>query len=314
MKYIAIDLEWNQSSSSKDTKILEDGKRFTGEIVQIGAVKLDENLNIESVFKTEIKPKIYTKMNVKVSELTGITGEMLTNAPCFDECIPKFLAWCEPQPVFFTWGVDDIRVLRQNCSLNGINSDFCKVWYNLQVFFNMQTDTGSNQKSLQTAIEHFNIEATLKAHDALNDAYYTAMIAKKLDLERGIQEYPGARSGLCGTDKGKTVFKGVKCRRAALANKEICTPNCPVCDEKFTEIAPFVKANKYKYVSLARCKTHGEFYIKLRIGEKEDGTNNIYRTVRGCSENERQMYDNLVLREAERINARENKKSNTEGI
>ena len=70
----------------------------------------------------------------------------------------------------------------------------------LQVFFNMQTDTGTNQKSLASAVNYFEIENTLKAHDALNDAYYTAMIAKRLDIEKGIAEYPGAKCSLCGSD------------------------------------------------------------------------------------------------------------------
>ncbi len=310
MKYIAVDFEWNQAQSSKNTMILEDGKRFSGEIVQIGAVKLSENLEIESVFKSEIKPRIYTKMNSKVSELTGITGEMLENAPSFSECIMKFVDWCEPDAVFFTWGIDDIRILRQNCSINGENSEFCRTWYNLQVFFNMQTDTGTNQKSLSAAVEYFKIDNTLKAHDALNDAYYTAMIAKKLDIEKGIAEYPGAKCALCGSDKGKTIFSGLKSRRAALSNREICNPCCPVCDVKFTEIAPFVKANRFKYISLARCERHGEFVLRLRIGDGKDPAKNVtvYRTVRECKDSDRETYDALVAKELERKLGKERRK------
>ncbi len=300
MKYIAVDFEWNQARSSEKTKILDDGKRFSGEIIQIGAVKLSENLNIESMFKTEIKPKIYTKMNSKVSELTGITGEMLENAPEFSDCISKFAQWCEPDAVFLTWGVDDIRVLRQNCKVNDENFDFCKTWYNLQVFFNMQTNTGTNQKSLAAAVEYFEIENTLKAHDALNDAYYTAMIAKKLDLARGIAEYPGAKCALCGSDKGKAIFSGVKSRRAALTNREITNPACPVCDGKFREIAPFVRINRFKYVSIASCVEHGDFSVKLRVGDAKDGSKNIYRTVRECTDKDRESYNNYVQREIDR--------------
>ena len=314
MKYIAVDFEWNQAQSSKQTKILEDGKRFSGEIIQIGAVKLTENLEIESVFKSEIKPKIYTKMNSKVSELTGITGEMLENAPSFSDCIKRFVEWCEPDAVFFTWGIDDIRILRQNCNINGDNSEFCKTWYNLQVFFNMQTDTGTNQKSLAAAIEYFEIESTLKAHDALNDAYYTAMIAKKLDIEKGIAEYPGAKCALCGNDKGKTIFSGLKSRRSALANREICSPSCPVCDGRFVEIAPFVRANRFKYLSLARCEQHGEFTVKLRISDTKDPSKNVtvYRTVRECKEGDREAYDAFVVKELERKLGKETRKKQNE--
>ncbi len=312
MKYIAIDLEWNQAQVSSKTKILDDGKRFSGEIIQIGAVKLGENLAIESMFKTEIKPKIYTKMNSKVSELTGITGEMLENAPGFSECIEKFVAWCEPEAVFLTWGVDDIRVLRQNCRVNGVNFDFCKTWYNLQVLFNMQTDTGSNQKSLSAATEYFSIENTLKAHDALNDAYYTAMIARKLDLEKGIAQYPGAKCALCGSDNGKSVFTGLRSRRAAFSKREICSPCCPVCDKKMNEISPYVRAGRYKSVSLAKCNEHGEFCIKIRVADANDGTKTVYRTVRECKDKDRELYDSLVMKEVEKQLRKTAKQKETE--
>lgn len=315
MKYIAVDFEWNQAQHSKQTKVLDDGKRFSGEIIQVGAVKLSETLEIESVFKSEIKPKIYKKMNSKVSELTGITGEMLENAPGFSDFLTRFIEWCEPDAIFFTWGIDDIRILRQNCSVNGEKSDFFKTWYNLQVFFNMQTDTGTNQKSLASAVEYFNIENTLKAHDALNDAYYTAMIAKRLDIKKGIEEYPGAKCALCGSDKGKTIFSGIKSRRAALSNSQICGPHCPVCDEKFSEIAPFVRANRFKYLSFAKCTNHGEFTVKLRLSDSKEPTKNVtvYRTVRGCKEGDREAYDLLVLKELERKLGKDRKKAEMVG-
>ena len=175
----------------------------------------------------------------------------------------------------------------------------------------MQTDTGTNQKSLSAAVEYFQIESTLKAHDALNDAYYTAMIAKKLDIAKGIAEYPGAKCALCGSDKGKAIFSGLKSRRAALTNREICGPSCPVCDCKFVEIAPFVRANRFKYLSVARCEEHGEFTVKLRISDNKDNGKNVtvYRTVRECKEGDAAAYDALVERELERRLEKEKRKN-----
>lgn len=171
----------------------------------------------------------------------------------------------------------------------------------------MQTDTGTNQKSLSAATEHFGIECTLKAHDALNDAYYTAMIARKLDIEKGIAEYPGAKCSLCGSDKGRAVFTGIKSRRLAVSNREICNPSCPICGEKFTEIAPLVRANRFKYISIARCEKDGEFFVKLRLSDSKDTPRNVtvYRTVRGCSDKDVELYDSLVARELARKLGRE---------
>ena len=240
-------------------------------------------------------------MNRKVAELTGIGADMLKNAPLFEEVLPRFIEWCEDEPVFLTWGLDDLRVLRQNCQLHGLASDFCKTWYNLQVIYNRQTDSDSTQKSLATAVEHFGIEDTLKAHDALNDAYYTAMIARKLDLEKGIAEYAVGKSPLCGQGQdGKTLFRGVKSRKAMLADKAICRPLCPNCDKKFTEIQPFLRANRYQYVSLAHCETCGDFVIRLRVHDSPDTTKTVSRTVRECTPEAAEKYDALVARALEK--------------
>lgn len=61
MNYIVLDLEWNQSA---------DGKAYTNsripfEIIQIGAVKLDENFSEISQFDRYIRPAVYTKLMIR---------------------------------------------------------------------------------------------------------------------------------------------------------------------------------------------------------------------------------------------------------
>lgn len=74
MNYIVLDLEWNQSA---------DGKAYTNsripfEIIQIGAVKLDENFSEISQFDRYIRPAVYTKLHDKVQEILNVTIEELT--------------------------------------------------------------------------------------------------------------------------------------------------------------------------------------------------------------------------------------------
>ncbi len=42
MEYVAFDLEWNQPESAEE--FIKEPISFPGEIIQIGAVKLDEEL------------------------------------------------------------------------------------------------------------------------------------------------------------------------------------------------------------------------------------------------------------------------------
>ena len=51
MDFIIMDLEWNNTYARKT-------KGFINEIIEIGAVKLDENLNFKDKFSCLIKPKI----------------------------------------------------------------------------------------------------------------------------------------------------------------------------------------------------------------------------------------------------------------
>lgn len=65
MRYIVFDLEWNQGYSSKE----ESEKPLPFEIIEIGAVKLDENLNVIDSFHRIIKPVVYTELFKYTREL-----------------------------------------------------------------------------------------------------------------------------------------------------------------------------------------------------------------------------------------------------
>ena len=68
MYYIVLDLEFNQDFSSLQGDDLKRQRSFF-EIIQIGAIKLDEELNYISTFNRYIKPSVYSKMNTYVTEL-----------------------------------------------------------------------------------------------------------------------------------------------------------------------------------------------------------------------------------------------------
>lgn len=54
MQYIVFDLEWNQSPTGR-VIANENGSRIPFEIIEIGAVKLDENKNVISSFDRLIR-------------------------------------------------------------------------------------------------------------------------------------------------------------------------------------------------------------------------------------------------------------------
>ena len=226
MNYIVLDMEWNQPwpGSPSSRKVLP--VQIRGEIIQIGAVRVTEDQQVADEFQVLIKPKYYRRLNRRVSKLTGIKeAELRDNGVPMVEAMEQFRKWCGEDVIFLTWGFDDITILRENLRLYGMDETWVSRWYNAQMIFNAQTDGSTAQKALKTAMEIFEIEATRPAHDALGDAYHTALICAKLDLKKGTGEYAQALKshvdGFHGAELpgciSRKVFYDYADKRAALA-------------------------------------------------------------------------------------------------
>jgi len=182
MHFIVFDLEFNQDFSS-----LQDceGKNFQYpfEIFQIGAIKLDSNFNTVATFNHYVKPTIYKKLNPCVTNLTGITTEQLKSEKPFSEVYKNFVKLIsESDSIFCTWGMSDIKVLFRNIEYHQLNNKLLpKIFINLQPYVSIYLKLPQNNLlRLQHAVEALNLPITSKFHNALNDAYYTAEILKKI--------------------------------------------------------------------------------------------------------------------------------------
>ena len=69
MNYIVVDFEWNQGMGARKGGM----HRLPFEIIEIGAVMLDEDLNEIDRFSQTVRPKIYRKLHRITGELTGMT-------------------------------------------------------------------------------------------------------------------------------------------------------------------------------------------------------------------------------------------------
>ena len=72
MDYIIFDLEWNQPYSNDISFMKRARMPLTGEIIQIGAIKLNENLEIVDSFTMYVKPKYLPHMHKHVKAHTAI--------------------------------------------------------------------------------------------------------------------------------------------------------------------------------------------------------------------------------------------------
>ena len=86
MNYIVYDLEFNQKNPN-DTN----PTKLTFEIVQIGAVKLNNDLEITAVFNKIIRPSVHFEIHPYIENLTRITTEMVATENYFPEVYNDFL-------------------------------------------------------------------------------------------------------------------------------------------------------------------------------------------------------------------------------
>ena len=285
MNYIVLDMEWNQPwpGSHSARKVLP--VQIRGEIIQIGAVRLSEDQQVLDEFQIMIKPKYYRHLNRRVSKLTGIKESRLKEeGVAFPYAMEQFREWCGEDIIFLTWGFDDIGILRENLQLHGLDIDWTGCWYNAQMMFNAQTDGSTAQKALKTAMEIFGIEATRPAHDALGDAYHTALICARLDLKKGAQEYDQAlkshENGFHGAELPgcicREVFYDFTDKRAALSAMAGEENKCPTCGGKMLGSRWFAQPG-HRYMDLATCPEHGKFLIRVRLSEQPDGKIRVSR-------------------------------------
>ena len=285
MNYIVLDMEWNQPwpGSPSARKVLP--VQIRGEIIQMGAVRVTEDQSVADEFQVMVRPKYYRSLNRRVSKLTGIKESRLkAEGIPFADAIDQFRSWCGEDPVFLTWGFDDIAILRENLQLHELPIDWVGQWYNAQMMFNAQTDGSTAQKALKTAMEIFGIEATRPAHDALGDAYHTALICARLDLKRGMEEYQQALkshdNGFHGAELpgciSRKVFYDYADKRAALAAMSGPENLCPICGSRMLSSRWFAQPG-HRYMDLATCPEHGKFLIRVRMSEQPDGKTRVSR-------------------------------------
>jgi DNA polymerase III epsilon subunit-like protein len=183
MNYIIFDLEFNQGlKESKENKATINPK-CPFEIIQLGAIKLDENFKEVATLNSLIKPSIYSSINPYVCEITGITLDILKDAVPFSEVYKEFTQLINDEPsVLCVWGMSDIKELFRNIEYHKL--DICNVpkqYINLQrhasKYFNCPKGINIG---LQNAVELLKLPLNNQFHDAFNDAYYTAEIFKKL--------------------------------------------------------------------------------------------------------------------------------------
>lgn len=182
MNYIIFDVEFNHSfEKNRDNEIL-----LPFEIIQIGAVKLNRDLNQIATFNKLIKPTYYNTIHPYIKELTGIVEADLRNVEDFKVVFSEFLEFIGDEPyITCTWGNSDIKELYKNIKFHNIKSfPYPQSYIDIQEGASKYFRLKRGQKiGLKRAVTNLNLTSSEDFHNAFKDALYTSKVFKKLPKE-----------------------------------------------------------------------------------------------------------------------------------
>ena len=155
--YVVFDLETTGFSPIQD------------KIIEIGAVKVEQG-RITERFSTFVNPKI--PIPFKITDLTGITDDMVMDAEPVEEVLPKFLDFVGDAVLVAHNAGFDVSFIEQNCRYQEIEKEFISV------------DTVALARVLLPTLSKYKLNVVAKAlnislenhHRAVDDAQATAEI------------------------------------------------------------------------------------------------------------------------------------------
>ena len=158
--YVVFDLETTGFSSIKD------------KIIEIGAVKVENGVIIDK-FSTFVNPKV--PIPFEITNLTGITDDMVMEAPDIETILPQFLEFVGDAVLVAHNASFDVSFIEQNCRYQDIIPDFTSV------------DTVAMARILLPTLSKFKLNVVANAlhislenhHRAVDDAGATAEIFVK---------------------------------------------------------------------------------------------------------------------------------------
>ena len=181
MKHIVVDLEMNNIRRRSEAR-----KICTNEIIEIGASMLDENLWEIGKFQIYVKPEYNDVIVPKIIKLTGITNEMVANAPTFSVAFKQFTDWClniKDDVMIYAWSNTDHSQVMKEIQLKQykLSEEEHKLmehgWTDFQNEFDIHLGF-ERQISLKLALDMAGIDFNGRQHDALDDARNTAKLLR----------------------------------------------------------------------------------------------------------------------------------------
>lgn len=169
-------------------------------ITEIGAIRVKDRKIIDT-FCTFVNPEV--QIPAKITELTGITDEMVSNAPCEIDAIKKFIKFCGDNPILIAHNAPfDTSFIKASLLRNDITFEFSYI------------DTVPMCRALIKNIKNYKLDTVgkylkipeFKHHRASDDAKALAYIFINLISMINLDKVSGINTLLSKSDSKKGVI------------------------------------------------------------------------------------------------------------
>lgn len=292
MNYIVFDLEWNQCPTGKSHEI----KRLPFEIVEIGAVKLNEQKEIVDTFHALIRPVAYRRIHPKTREVISLTIEQLDRDGIpFDEAADQFREFCGKNSRFCTWGTSDLEELQRNLAWYGMLHLLPGpiIYEDVQKLFALTYETRKVRRALEWAVDYLHFQKDREFHEAVDDAWYTAKIFQTIPDDVIARNYsidtfqnPKNRDDeikIRYDTYEKYISREFRSKEDLMSDRGLTQIHCFLCHQKTRKVVRWFSNGGHNYLAVSKCEQHGFVKSKIRIKKTDDERYYAVRTTRMVS-------------------------------
>ncbi len=278
MNYIILDLEWDSTYFPKQ-------KRFINQILQIGAVKLNQNFDLVDTLEITVKSSISKRVTGRFAKLTGITTPIMLSGTPFEQAVQEYNDWVGEDTVTMTWSNSDLYTILEN-EENILNGKRFKIekYLDLQKFIQGEMRLlgfeDKNQVSLEAAAEYLNIKTDdIDFHTAKDDSLVCAYLLKKCYNKERFE-------CLIKDTSNPEFFKRLRFKAYTISNlkdenvdKKQLEFNCENCGKKAKRVTKWKYSNRWFWANFqCECgnkfcgrvsfkKTYDDLIVRRNIGE-----------------------------------------------
>ncbi|MCR5542864.1 MAG: exonuclease domain-containing protein [Eubacterium sp.] len=288
MNYIVFDLEWNQSPNGR----AGEHPRMPFEIIEIGAVRLDEKLNMTGEFHKLIKPKLYPKFHKYIKAILNYDEkELKEKGVPFKEACTEFIQWCEEESedgyIFCSWGPSDLSYLQNNMDFYYMQKlPYPLKFYDIQQIYAEKYSKDKSVCKLEKAVTRLKLKQDRPFHLAINDAYYTARIMQEGKLGQiadkyvyDTYRYPRKRSeSIHDFHNGifEEIYGEYKSKHEALKDSRITDIRCVKCGKLTTSQVKTFHVNNNTVISVGSCPKHGRMLSTVKFKSASESKDTLF--------------------------------------